>query len=328
MSKLTTRREKRASAQSFIQTLKGYQHPSSSRIYLQGSRADIQVPMREIHLSPTLVGGDKDNPQYEANESIPIYDTSGIYGDENQHIDVTKGIPAYRDAWILERSDTEYLTGLSSEYANQRLQDNTLDELRFQLKCQVKQGKIGKRVTQLHYARQGIITPEMEFIALRENMGRDRIKSGILLQQHQGQNFGAQIPPHITPEFVRQEVAAGRAIIPCNINHPELEPMITDLYFVAEHLNYLQQRYWKNRYSISFPRLRPCAGGMQPTVEISDKQLLQAICAFRLFMPEIELSLSTRESPYFRDNVVPIAINTISAGSKRSPVVMLIAILN
>ncbi|MDO5055311.1 MAG: phosphomethylpyrimidine synthase ThiC [Pasteurella oralis] len=234
MSKLTTRREKRASAQSFIQTLKGYQHPNSSRIYLQGSRADIQVPMREIHLSPTLVGGDKDNPQYEANESIPIYDTSGIYGDENQHIDVTKGIPAYRDAWILERSDTEYLTGLSSEYANQRLQDNTLDELRFQLKRQVKQGKIGKRVTQLHYARQGIITPEMEFIALRENMGRDRIKSGILLQQHQGQNFGAQIPPHITPEFVRQEVAAGRAIIPCNINHPELEPTIIGRNFLVK----------------------------------------------------------------------------------------------
>ncbi|MGQ0286921.1 phosphomethylpyrimidine synthase ThiC [Pasteurellaceae bacterium 22721_9_1] len=234
MSKVTTRREKREAAQAFIHNLKGHQHPNSSRFYLQGSRADIQVPMREIHLSPTLVGGDKNNPQYEPNESIPIYDTAGVYGDEQKEIDVTKGIPACRENWIIERDDTEQLSALSSDYANLRQNDRTLDELRFQLKHQVRRAKSGKCVTQMHYAKQGIITPEMEFIALRENMGRERVKSAVLLQQHLGQAFGANIPDKITPEFVRQEVAAGRAIIPCNINHPELEPMIIGRNFLVK----------------------------------------------------------------------------------------------
>ena len=191
-----TRREQRAAAQRFINTLEGTTFPNSTRIYLQGSRDDIRVPMREIQLSPTLIGGSKADPQFEANEAIPVYDTSGPYGDPAVAIDVEKGIARIRSAWIAARA--------------------------------------GKCVTQLHYARQGLVTPEMEFIALRENMGRERIRGEVLRRQHPGEGFGARLPENITPEFVRDEVAAGRAIIPANINHPESEPMIIGRNFLVK----------------------------------------------------------------------------------------------
>ena len=191
-----TRREQRAAAQQFINTLEGTTFPNSKRIYIQGPQSDIRVPMREIQLSPTLIGGSKAEPQFEENEAIPVYDTSGPYGDPDVAIDVEKGIAKIRSAWIAARP--------------------------------------GKCVTQLHYARQGIVTPEMEFIALRENMGRERIRGEVLRRQHPGEGFGARLPENITPEFVRDEVAAGRAIIPANINHPESEPMIIGRNFLVK----------------------------------------------------------------------------------------------
>ncbi|MEH0834682.1 phosphomethylpyrimidine synthase ThiC [Pectobacterium cacticida] len=228
------RRERRAAAQQFIDTLQGMAFPNSKRIYLAGSRDDIAVPMREIQLSPTLLGGNKDNPQYEANEPIPVYDTSGPYGDPAAQLDVRVGLTKRRASWIAERHDTEALSSVSSNFTQQRLADAGLDHLRFEHLPRPLRAKAGKCVTQLHYARQGIITPEMEFIAIRENMGRERIHGDVLRQQHPGQSFGAHLPENITPEFVRQEVAAGRAIIPCNINHPESEPMIIGRNFLVK----------------------------------------------------------------------------------------------
>ena len=229
-----SRREQRAEAQSFIDHLRGEAYPNSQRIYLTGSRSDIRVPMREIQLSPTLLGGSKDNPQYEPNEPIPVYDTAGPYGDPHAGLDVRSGLKPLRDRWIAERDDTESLEQLSSAYTQQRLADEGLDHLRFENLPQPRRAKSGKCVTQLHYARQGIITPEMEFIAIRENMGRERIRGEVLRQQHPGQNFGALLPKDITAEFVRSEVAAGRAIIPSNINHPESEPMIIGRNFLVK----------------------------------------------------------------------------------------------
>ncbi|MHA6309590.1 phosphomethylpyrimidine synthase ThiC [Hafnia paralvei] len=229
-----SRREQRAEAQSFIDHLRGEAYPNSQRIYLTGSRSDIRVPMREIQLSPTLLGGSKENPQYEPNEPIPVYDTAGPYGDPYAELDVRSGLKPLRDRWIAERDDTESLEQLSSAYTQQRLADEGLDHLRFENLPQPRRAKSGKCVTQLHYARQGIITPEMEFIAIRENMGRERIRGEVLRQQHPGQNFGALLPKDITAEFVRSEVAAGRAIIPSNINHPESEPMIIGRNFLVK----------------------------------------------------------------------------------------------
>ena len=228
------RREQRAQAQSFIDSLQGEAFPNSRRIYLQGSRADIRVPMREIQLSPTLTGGGKDNPKYEENEAIPVYETAGPYGDPEASIDVHAGLAKCRASWIAERADTEELPQVSSGFTQQRLADDGLDHLRFELLPRPRKAMSGKNVTQLHYARKGIITPEMEFIALRENMGRERIRGEVLRQQHPGESFGAHLPANITPEFVRQEVAAGRAIIPANINHPESEPMIIGRNFLVK----------------------------------------------------------------------------------------------
>ncbi|HAZ53855.1 MAG TPA: phosphomethylpyrimidine synthase ThiC, partial [Franconibacter helveticus] len=228
------RREQRAQAQQFIDTLEGTAFPNSKRIYLTGSREDIRVPLREIQLSPTLTGGSKENPQFEANEPVPVYDTSGPYGDPDIAIDVHQGLAKLRQPWIAERNDTEALTGRSSAYTRERLADDNLDELRFSGLLTPLRAKPGKRVTQLHYARRGIVTPEMEFIALRENMGRERIRTAVLRQQHPGEGFGARLPENITPEFVRDEVAAGRAIIPANINHPEAEPMIIGPNFLVK----------------------------------------------------------------------------------------------
>ncbi|MDO6410000.1 phosphomethylpyrimidine synthase ThiC [Pantoea phytobeneficialis] len=230
----TSRREQRAQAQEFIDSLQGTAFPNSKRIWITGSRDDIRVPMREIQLSPTLTGGSKDNPQYEANEPVPVYDTAGAYGDPHASIDVHRGLSKLRANWIAERGDSETIDQLSSSYTQQRLADEGLDHLRFEHLPQPRRAKTGRRVTQLHYARQGVITPEMEFIALRENMGRERIRGEVLLQQHPGHSFGAHLPENITAEFVRQEVAAGRAIIPSNINHPESEPMIIGRNFLVK----------------------------------------------------------------------------------------------
>ncbi|AXD45464.1 phosphomethylpyrimidine synthase ThiC [Salmonella enterica] len=229
-----TRREQRAKAQHFIDTLEGTAFPNSKRIYVTGSQHDIRVPMREIQLSPTLISGTKDHPQYEENEAIPVYDTSGPYGDPDVAINVQQGLAKLRQPWIEARADVETLSDRSSAYTRERLTDEGLDALRFTGLLTPKRAKVGKRVTQLHYARNGIVTPEMEFIAIRENMGRGRIRSEVLRHQHPGESFGARLPENITPEFVRDEVAAGRAIIPANINHPESEPMIIGRNFLVK----------------------------------------------------------------------------------------------
>ena len=230
----SSRREQRSSAQTFIDNLKGMAHPNSRRIFIPGSRPDIRVPLREIQLADTFVGGTKEAPQFEPNEPVPVYDTSGPYGEEAAPIDVRRGLPRLREAWVLERADTDALEGLSSTFTQERLADEGLDHLRFEHLPSARRAKPGRRVTQLHYARQGIVTPEMEFIAIRENMGRERVRSELLRTQHPGQGFGARLPQNITPEFVRDEVAAGRAIIPSNINHPEAEPMIIGRNFLVK----------------------------------------------------------------------------------------------
>lgn len=230
-----TRREQRALAQEFIDSLQGGSaFPRSERIWITGSRQDIRVPMREIRLSPTPVGGSKEQPLYEQNEAVPVYDTAGAYGDPAAQIDLHRGLTKLRAGWIEERNDSQPLPQRSSDYTQQRLADDSLDHLRFDALPTPRRALAGRCVTQLHYARQGIVTPEMEFIALRENMGRERIRSEVLLQQHPGHSFGAYLPDNITPEFVRQEVAAGRAIIPANINHPESEPMIIGRNFLVK----------------------------------------------------------------------------------------------
>lgn len=204
--------------------------PNSKKIYVQGSRPDIRVPMREINLSitPTEFGGEQNPP-------VRVYDTSGVYTDPNVKIDVRQGLPDVRSAWIAERGDTEVLQQKSSSFTQQRLHDASLDTLRFNHQRQPLKAKPRANVTQMHYARCGIITPEMEYIAIRENMSWQQAKEqGVLDQQHAGEHFGANIPDEITPEFVRSEVACGRAIIPANINHPELEPMIIGRNFLVK----------------------------------------------------------------------------------------------
>ncbi|MFM4937048.1 phosphomethylpyrimidine synthase ThiC [Aeromonas veronii] len=230
----SSRREQRSSAQAFIDSLKGMAHPNSRRIFIKGSRPDIRVPLREIQLADTFVGGTKEDPRFEPNEPVPVYDTSGRYGEEGVAIDVRRGLPRLRENWVLERDDTDELPGLSSTFTQERLADEGLDHLRFEHLPKPRRAKPGRRVTQLHYARAGIITPEMEFIAIRENMGRERVRSELLRTQHPGRDFGARLPQNITPEFVRDEVAAGRAIIPSNINHPEAEPMIIGRNFMVK----------------------------------------------------------------------------------------------
>ena len=207
--------------------------PNSRKVYLEGSRPDIRVPFRSISQAVTATDSGE-----EYNPDILVYDTSGPYTDPEATIDIRQGLEALRAKWIEEREDTELLENLTSEFGRRRSQDPTLERLRFNLKRQPRRAKAGKNVTQLHYARKGIITPEMEFIALRENQKRYEIGSEaveeLLNQQHPGQAFGAAIPEEITAEFVREEVARGRAIIPCNINHPETEPMIIGRNFLVK----------------------------------------------------------------------------------------------
>jgi len=225
--------------------------PNSRKIHVQGSRPDIRVPMREVRQddTPTGFGGEKNPPIY-------VYDCSGPYTDPDARIDIRFGLPPLRQGWIEARGDTEVLAELSSAFGRARLEkaaaDPDLDELRFPgLSRKPRRAKAGANVTQMHYARQGIITPEMEFVAIRENQNRQQYlenlrNSGplgtqlgekmvkLLSRQHKGQDFGARIPAEITPEFVRSEVARGRAIIPCNINHPESEPMIIGRNFLVK----------------------------------------------------------------------------------------------
>ena len=200
--------------------------PASKKVYIQGSRPDIQVPMREIELTdtPTGLGG-------EHNPPLMVYDTSGVYTDPNVEINLNKGLPNIRDSWIEERQDTEKLETLSSAFGQERLRDIRTAEIRFAHIQKPRRAKAGKNVTQMHYAKQGIITPEMEYIAIRENQ---RQREGVDMRQHPGQNFGAKNLTEITPEFVRQEVAEGRAIIPANINHPECELMIIGRNFLVK----------------------------------------------------------------------------------------------
>jgi phosphomethylpyrimidine synthase len=229
-----SRREKREAAAAFLKNVSDQSFPNSKKVYVQGEIHDIKVAMREITLTDTLVNGSKDNPVYEKNEPLCVYDTSGFYTDENVDINVHKGIPRLRESWIDARNDIELFTTTHSEFAQQRLDDDSVDEIRFEKLPSMRIAKKGKNVTQMHYARQGIITPEMEYIAIRENLKREDVKDNILLQQHKGQSFGASIPEKITPEFVRDEVARGRAIIPVNINHPECEPMIIGRNFLIK----------------------------------------------------------------------------------------------
>ncbi|WP_394245175.1 phosphomethylpyrimidine synthase ThiC [Vibrio astriarenae] len=231
---MSNRKQARLEAKQFIDNLSVQPYPNSTKVYVEGSRPDIRVPMREISLSDTLVGGTKDQPIYEPNEAIRVYDTSGVYTDPGHEIDLYSGLPKLREAWIEERGDTELLDEVSSVYTKQRLEDETLDELRYGNLPRIRRASKGQCVTQLHYARKGKITPEMEYIAIRENMGRAKYRDQVLTQQHPGQHFGANLPQDITPEFVRQEVAEGRAIIPSNINHPESEPMVIGRNFLVK----------------------------------------------------------------------------------------------
>ena len=195
--------------------------PNSRKIYVQGSRDDLRVPMREIEQSDTPASfGPEKNP------AITVYDTSGPYTDPDASINLLQGLPEVRTAWIRERADTELLDGPSSEFGRQRQTSPDLAQLRFEHIRQPRRAKAVANVTQMHYARQGIITPEMEFAAIRENLRLEEYRDSGLLVQHRGNSFGAAIPERVTPEFVRDEIARGRAIIPANINHPELEPMI------------------------------------------------------------------------------------------------------
>ena len=202
--------------------------PNSRKIYMQGSRPDIQVPMREISQdeTPASMGA-------EVNPPIYVYDCSGPYTDPKVKIDIRSGLAEMRAGWIAERDDTEALPQLTSTYGLQRLNDPALAEMRFNLQHAPRKAKPGKNVTQMHYARQGIVTPEMEYIAIRENQRVDGL-SEMMLKQHPGENFGKAMPKKITPEFVRDEVAAGRAVITANINHPELEPMIIGRNFLVK----------------------------------------------------------------------------------------------
>ena len=209
--------------------------PGSSKIYVEGSRSDLRVPMREIKLTATPVQDPDGSTRLEPNAPVRVYDASGPYTDPAASIDIRKGLAPIREQWILDRDDTELLSSDSSEYTRQRAADLSLEQLRFDLKRRPRRAKAGQNVSQMHYAKRGIITPEMEYIAIRENMALAQAReSGELAVQHPGQSFGASIPKEITPEFVRDEVARGRAIIPANINHPELEPMIIGRNFLVK----------------------------------------------------------------------------------------------
>ena len=221
--------------------------PASRKIHVTGSRADLRVAMREISQSATHIASQDGGSRESANPPIRLYDTSGPYTDPDASIDMRRGLSALREPWITERGDTEQLSGPSSRHGQQRRDDPALQALRFELQRPVLRAKSSANVSQMHYARRGIVTPEMEFVAIRENLRRDEYLMALrasgpdgekiarrLLRQHPGQSFGASIPAQITPEFVRDEIARGRAIIPANINHPEIEPMAIGRNFLVK----------------------------------------------------------------------------------------------
>ena len=214
------------------QTITTQPFPNSKKVFIPGKIHPIQVAMREISLNPTKLS----NGGLEINPPITIYDTSGPYTDENSEIDIRKGISRIREQWILDRGDVEILSGISSDYGIQRLNDPNLADLRFSYNHKPKRATEGQNVTQLHYAKQGIITAEMEYVAIRENQKIEQLQAASkgMADQHIGESFGANTPKYITPEFVREEIAAGRAIIPNNINHPESEPMIIGRNFLVK----------------------------------------------------------------------------------------------
>lgn len=215
---------------SSLDTSTNQHFPNSHKIYIQGSRSDIQVPMREISLAATETGSG-----IEENAPIRVYDSSGIYSDKETAVNLRTGLPLVRENWINERNDTEELDSVSSTYGRARQSDLNTAHLRFEHLKKPRRARSGCNVTQLHYARQGIITPEMEYIAIRENMAKAQAANQKEVnEQHQGRSFGANIPTEITADFVRSEVAAGRAIIPANINHPEIEPMIIGRNFLVK----------------------------------------------------------------------------------------------
>ena len=204
--------------------------PGSQKIYIDLKYSDLKVAMRKINLSPTLM-----KEKLIENDPLLVYDTSGPYTDESKEIDIQKGLERIREGLIKKNTDILQLEGLSSGYGNSRLKENSLNELRFKhYNSKPYKAAPGKKITQLYYARNGVITPEMEYVAVRENQEIDKIKDKSLLKIHKGESFGANIPEYITPEFVREEIAAGRAIIPANINHPETEPMIIGRSFLVK----------------------------------------------------------------------------------------------
>ena len=206
--------------------------PASKKVYVPGKIHDIKVAMREISLSDTVNKFKTDSP-IEKNDPVTVYDTSGPYTDLDIELDVRKGIPKIRQQWILDREDVEELEEITSDYGKERLESSKLDHLRFEHLKKPLRAKAGQNVSQLHYAKKGIITPEMEYVAIRENQRIDEVNE--IAKQHPGESFGANTPKtHITPEFVRSEIAAGRAVLPNNINHPETEPMILGRNFLVK----------------------------------------------------------------------------------------------
>lgn len=207
--------------------------PASKKIYVQGNiHKDVKVAMREISLTPSKALFSKNPDEEVQNDPVTVYDTSGPYTDPNIEIDVKKGIPKIRQQWILDRGDVEQLDEISSDFGKERLYNSDLDHLRFDHLKKPLRAKEGKNVSQMYYAKQGIITPEMEYVAIRENQKLQEAKQ--LTKQHPGNSFGANIPNEITPEFVREEIARGRAVLPNNINHPESEPMILGRNFLVK----------------------------------------------------------------------------------------------
>jgi len=203
--------------------------PNSRKVYVTGSRADLRVPMREIAQADTLAAAGA-----ERNPPITVYDTSGPYTDPEPDIEIRRGLPAVRRAWIEERGDTEVLSAPSSQYGRRRAADAALASLRFPAPPAPRRGRGGANVTQMHYARRGIVTAEMEFVAIRENLRREQLLDATVRRRHPGASFGASMPELVTPEFVRDEVARGRAIIPANVNHPESEPMAIGRNFLVK----------------------------------------------------------------------------------------------
>ncbi|MFC7302156.1 phosphomethylpyrimidine synthase ThiC [Cognatiluteimonas weifangensis] len=203
--------------------------PGSRKIHVAGSRADLRVPMREIvqASTPSLFGGE-DNP------ALAVYDTSGPYSDPDARIDLAAGLARLRSGWIAERGDSEALADFSSPFSRRHATADALARVRFPAIPRPRRARAGANVSQMHYARRGIVTPEMEFVAIRENQRLQAVRDAGLLAQHPGESFGASIPPRITPEFVRDEIARGRAILPCNLNHPESEPMIIGRNFLTK----------------------------------------------------------------------------------------------